>query len=127
MMITPVNFTGKREILNYEKKYGKLTPEEANLRDKAIAFHDVEVYSSCDYDYCSAEDKQKIDEYILALNTFKLQPSKFAYKVAVDSLSAEANAVGRTRHKVKTAAKEIAMITPEVTKTNIFNDWKKLT
>jgi len=128
MNINAINFTGKGEINALAKKYGKLTPQEEDLKQKAIAFHEAEVITSSDGDYCFPEDQKKINEYLLALNTFRFgEGSKFAYKVALDTVTAEAANVGNSRFEIKQAARDIAANTPEVTKANIFRDWKKLT
>ena len=127
MRITPVSFCGKREIQGFAEQYGPLTTEEKRVQNLANRVHDIEVDRTSDGDFCTERDAQMTREYVEALKVFTIKPSAFAYHTAIDTLSAPGfDAMGYLKSSVANTAKQIAEVTPEITKTDILNDWNKL-
>ncbi len=128
MRISPVSFTGRREIAVLAQKCEPLNKDEQQLKAAAERFHDIEVIKASDGDWCSSADQKAADDFVLALATFRYQPSKFAYHTAVDVLGTQASRVENIcdREYMQQTTREIAKHTESVTKEDLFRDWGKL-
>lgn len=130
MNVSPISFSGIKEINQYARKCAPLTNQEIDLQKKAIDFAAIEPIQASDGNWCMKSDELKAQQFILALNSFKSTPSHFAYHIAVDAISApvlkEEALNSYDKGNIQKIAREIAYNTPEVTKEDIFNDFYKL-
>ncbi len=132
MNVSPISFSGIKEINKYARTCAPLTSQEKDLKKKALDFAQIEPIYASDGSWCSREDELKAEKFILALNLFKATPSQFAYHIAVDAVDAPAIkqealfASEAFKDDIQKTAREIAYITPEVTKEDICKDFNKL-
>ena len=126
MKISPISYTGRKEIANYAKKYAPLTKDEEKLKAHADSFADIDIFYLAKGPTCSYADKRIGEDLIYALQPFRYQPSSFAYKVAIDAIDSEASSVAIDKKELKETAREIAASAPDITKEDIYKDWDKL-
>ena len=130
MNVSPISFSGIKEINQYARKCAPLTNQEIDLQKKAIDFATIEPIQASDGNWCMKSDELKAQQFILALNSFKSTPSRFAYHIAVDAVSApvlkEEALNSYDKGNIQKIAREIAYNTPGVTKEDIINDFNQL-
>ncbi len=127
MQITPVNFCGKAEIRGFAREFGPLSKDEEKLKKLAYRYQDIEVDRTSDGDYVSSSDREIYHKAVDALKIFATTPSLFAYRTAIDLVTAPANdAIIYAENGFKSAALAIAQNDPNVTKEMILDDFNKL-
>ena len=129
MQISPVSFCGKKEITSFEKEAGrKLTSAEKLLAKTACEFHDLEVETTGDGDYLEnpAKAREVSARYLDALHN--VGASKFAYMVAVDTLTAPVISYRVSpiyKEDLVEEALQIAKRADDVDKFDVIKDIKK--
>lgn len=129
MQIAPVSFAGKKEIMSIAKDAGKLNPAQKALVDNAIKFHELEIDRTGDGDYLAEPEKARATSAALIDSLHNAGASKFAYLIAVDSLSAPVVRAGISpvsRGEIVAEALDIAGKADDVSKKDIISNVSSL-